>query len=172
MSCLITSGFPLQCRSNTGGVQNVYIGAFTNMTPILGTTSNVGQITGFTGTTASFYTFNQPLETADFTQAGAFSVENGTSMYTQTVNITLQKLDATASTLINTLGQGVWHIIILDQNGNYWYIGNKNGARVTAATPGVGKAMGDLNGAVITFEGKEQVTAYQITAAAALALIA
>jgi sugar lactone lactonase YvrE len=61
---------------------------------------------------------------------------------------------------------------VIDQNGNYWYIGNKNGARVTAATPGVGKAMGDLNGAVITFEGKEQVTAYQMTAAAALALIA
>lgn len=174
MSCLITSGYPLQCRDNTGGVQNVYIGAYggtVTMTPILGTTSNTGQIVGWTGVTSSFYTFNQPLETADFTQAGAFSVENGTSMYTQTCNITLQKLDTTASTLINTLGQGVWRIIILDQNGNYWYIGNKNGARVTAATPGVGKAMGDLNGAVITFEAKEQLTAFQVTAAAALELI-
>lgn len=173
MSCLITSGFPLQCRDNSGGIQNVYIAAYngTAMTYAVGTGASASLISAFAGVTVSAYTFNQPLETASFEQAGAFSTENGTSMYTQTVNITLQKLSNTAVALINTLGQGVWRIIILDQNGNYWFVGAQNGARVSAATPGTGKAMGDLNGAVITFEAKEPVTAYQVTTAAALSLI-
>lgn len=170
MSCLITSGYPLQCRDNSGGIQNIYIGAY-NGSSLTYTIGGTGSITGFTGSTVSFYTFNQPLESSTFNQAGAFSTENGTSMYTQTVEMVMQKLSAAATTKINTLGQGVWRIIVLDQNGKYWLIGAQNGARVSAATPGVGKAMGDLNGAVITFEAKEPLTAYEVDSAAALALI-
>lgn len=172
MACLITSGYSLQCRDNIGGVQNVYIGAFngSSMTMTVGSTASL--VTGFAGATVSFYTFNQPLETASFEQAGNYSTENGTSFYTQTVNITLQKMNATSANLINTLGQGTWRILVLDQNGIYWLIGSQNGARVSASTPNTGKALGDLNGAVITFEAKEPITAYQVTTAAALAVIA
>jgi hypothetical protein len=173
MACLITSGFPLQCRDNSGGIQNVYIATFngTSMGYTVGTGASASLITAFTGATVSAYTFNQPLETASFEQAGAFSTENGTSNYKATVMITLQKLNNTSTALINTLGQGVWRIIVLDQNGNYWLVGAQNGARVSAATPGTGKALGDLNGAVITFEATEPVSAYQVTTAAALSLI-
>lgn len=169
MPCLITSGYTLQCRDNIGGVQNVYIGNFngSSMTYTVATNS----ITAFAGATVSFYTFQQPLETASFEQAGNYSTENGTSFYTQTVNITLQKLNNTSSALINTLGQGTWRIMVLDQNGVYWLIGAQNGARVSASTPNTGKALGDLNGAVITFEAKEPITAYQVSSAAALSLI-
>jgi len=173
MACLITSGYPLQCRDNSGGIQNIYIVAYngTSMVPTIGTGASASLITAFTGATVSFYTFNQPLETASFEQAGAFSTENGTSMYTSTVTMTMQKLNNTATALINTLGQGTWRIIVLDQNGLYWYIGLQNGARVASATPGTGKALGDLNGAVLTFEAKEPVAAYQLSTAAALSVI-
>ena len=169
MSCLITSGYPLQCRDNVGGVQNIYIGAFNGSAMTF--TTATGSVTAVGGATVSFYTFNQPLESANFTQAGAFSTENGTSMYTQTVEMVMQKLSGAASAQINTLGQGVWRIMVLDQNGKYWMIGLQNGARVSAATPGVGKAMGDLNGSIITFEAKESVSAYEVTSAVALSLI-
>jgi hypothetical protein len=92
-------------------------------------------------------------------------------MYSQTVEMVMQKLSGAASAQINTLGQGVWRIMVLDQNGKFWMIGLQNGARVSAATPGVGKAMGDLNGSVITFEAKESVTAYEVNSAVALSLI-
>jgi len=172
MACLITSGYGLQCRDNIGGVQNVYIGTFNGASMTMtGATAGTSLITAFGGATVSFYTFNQPLETASFEQAGNYSTENGTSFYTQTVNITLQKLNATSATLINALGQGTWRVIILDQNGLYWLVGAQNGARVSAATPNTGKALGDLNGAVLTFEAKEPLTAYQVTTAAAAGVI-
>jgi hypothetical protein len=169
MPCLITSGYPLQCRDNVGGVQNIYIASFTPGTPTF--TTATGSVTGFTGATPSFYTFNQPLESANFTSAGAFSTENGTSMYTQTIEMVMQKLSGATSVQINTLGQGVWRIMVLDQNGKYWMIGIQNGARVTAATPGVGKAMGDMNGAIVTFEAKEPLTAFEVNSAVALSMI-
>ena len=70
MPCLITSGYSLQCRDNIGGVQNVYIGTFNGSSLTYTVSGTNSQITAFGGATTSFYTFNQPLETASFEQAG------------------------------------------------------------------------------------------------------
>jgi hypothetical protein len=51
-------------------------------------------------------------------------------------------------------------------------MGKQNPVRVSASTPGVGKAYGDLNGAVITFLGKEPEPAHIVTSGAALSVIA
>jgi hypothetical protein len=70
------------------------------------------------------------------------------------------------------LGQGKWRVIIKDQRGVYHLMGKQNPVRVSASTPGVGKAYGDLNGAVITFLGKEPEPAHIVTSGAALSVIA
>jgi len=170
-TCLLTSGYSLGCRDSIGGIQKVYIGVYngTSLTYGYGT-DNI--IATFSGATVSFYTFDQEVETASFAQAGQFSTENGTSFYEQTVEMTLQKMDAALRNQILLLGQGKWRIIILDQRGNYWLIGKQNPVRVSAATPGVGKAYGDLNGSVMTFTGKEPEPAHQVSTAAALSIIA
>jgi hypothetical protein len=46
-------------------------------------------------------------------------------------------------------------------------MGFQNPVRVSAATPGLGKAYCDLNGAVITFLGKEPEPAYEVASSAA-----
>lgn len=169
-------GYPLQCRDNSGGIQSVYIGAFDRSNPMTWNLAGVSgasasYINAFTGATVSHFNFQMPLNTADWTTAGAFSTENGTSVYKSTVNITLQKLTDISLNLTNILGQGAWRLLILDQNGNYFLVGAQNGARVSAATPGTGKALGDLNGAIITFEAEEPLAAYQVSTAAALSVI-
>jgi len=169
MSCTLTSGYSLGCRDSLGGIQRVYIGTWDDATVYTFTASNI--INSFSPT-ASFYTFEQELETGSFIQNGQYSTENGTSFYEQTLEITLQKLDATNRDQIKVLGQGVWRILILDQRGQYWLMGKQNPVRVTAATPQLGKAFGDLNGAVITFTGKEPEPAHNVTAAAAATVIA
>jgi hypothetical protein len=50
-------------------------------------------------------------------------------------------------------------------------MGYQNPVRVTASTPNVGKAYGDLNGAVVTFMTKEATPAYEVSASAALKVI-
>ena len=69
------------------------------------------------------------------------------------------------------LGQGKWRILIKDQRGIYRLMGVQNPVRVSASTPNVGKAYGDMNGATITFMCKEPSPAYIVSSTAALQLI-
>ena len=171
MSCTLTSGYSLGCRDSLGGIQRVFIGTWDADTAY-GLTGPCDTINSISGPTGSFYTFEQELETASFIQNGQYSTENGTSFYEQVLEITLQKLDACNRDQIKILGQGVWRVLILDQRGTYWLMGKQNPVRVTAATPQLGKAFGDLNGAVITFTGKEPEPAFAVETATALSLIA
>lgn len=175
MSCLLTSGYPVPCFSNIAGVQAIYLGAYNYASPmtfVLGTSSNIGSITSFTGVTTSFYTFANPLETADFNQAYSINVQNGTTFYTSTIDFTLVQMNNVTNAIVNTIGQGIFRAIVLDQNGIYWYVGAQNGLRPSAITPGVGKASGDLNGAIVTLTGMEPIASYPVLTSAALALIA
>ena len=88
-----------------------------------------------------------------------------------TLTITLHKLEAALRNKILVLGQGKWRVIVKDQRGTYHLMGYQNPVRVSASTPGVGKAYGDMNGSVITFVGKEPVPAYEVSSAAALKVI-
>ena len=169
-TCVLTSGYSLGCRDNIGGVQEVYIGEWNggSMTYVLGTDSIIGT---FSGATVSFYTFQQEIETASYTENGQFSIENGTSFYEQTLTITLHKIEAALRNKILLLGQGKWRVIVKDQRGIYHLMGYQNPVRVTASTPNLGKAYGDLNGAVITFMTKEPTPAYEVSSTAALSVI-
>lgn len=171
MACVLTNGYTLGCRDNIGGIQEVYIGEYNGdaMTYTFGTFS---VITAFSGATVSFYTFEQDAQVGSYMENGVFSTENGTSFYEQTAMITLHKLEADLRNKLLILGQGKWRVLIKDQRGKYWLMGKQNPVRVSASTPQLGKAYGDLNGAVVTFAGFEPEIAYEVEAAAALSLIA
>ena len=112
MACILTSGVSLGCRDNLGGVQEVYIGDYNgdSLTYQLGTNNIIGT---FSGTTMSFFPFEQEIETASFTENGVFSVENGTSFYELTLTINLYKLEASLRNKILILG-----IRVLTYNGD------------------------------------------------------
>ncbi len=169
-TCVLSAGYSLTCRDSQGGIQKIYIGTYngSSLTYTFDADMTIGT---FSGATVSFYTFEQENEAATYNQVGKFSSENGTSFYEQTAEIVLQKLDAALRNTVTILGQGKWRIIVLDQRGNYWLMGAQNPVRVTAATPGVGKAYADLNGSKITFLGNEPVPAYKVSTAAALSVI-
>lgn len=160
----------LSCRDNIGGIQRVYIGCY-DSDVIFGLTAS-NEVVSVSGPTVSYYKFEQEIETGSFLQNGQFSTENGTSFYEQTAEITLHKMDITNRNRISTLGQGKWRIIILDQRGVYWLMGYQNPVRVSASNPSLGKAYGDLNGAILTFLTKEPEPAYVINPTLALTLIA
>ena len=170
MSCLLTSGYSLGCKSQAG-VQKVFIGSW-NDTSTTFTTDGSGQITAITGGTVSFYTFQQTIETASFTAPAEINNENNAIQYNQTLAITVTGMTATLINQIKTLGQGVWRVIILDKNGNYFMMGFHGPAQVSALESSLGKAGTDLNGATLTFTAKEDSPIVQVSSAAALSVIA
>jgi hypothetical protein len=172
MSCLLTSGYTLACKG-IAGVQAVYIGTWNgpDLSYTIGTGSQINQITAFTGTTQSFYEFEQTIETGSLTETGNFNEQNGTAYYDQVVEITIHNTNQCLIDQVNTLGRGRWRIIVLDVNGNYFLVGKQNPVNVSSVAGGSGKAYGDLNGFTITFTGKEFDVLTQVTTAAAQGVI-
>lgn len=164
MACLLSTGYTLGCRESIGGVQKVYIGNFKSGATY--TLDGDDRITAFSGLTASYYTFEQEMETAQFNQPGAYSVENGTVFFTQELVLTFHKNDAELRNQLLILSQANMSVIVKDQRGSYWLMGFQNGVRATAGAMNSGKAFGDLNGVTITLTGKEPEPAHNISATA------
>lgn len=170
MSCILTSGYQLGCRDAVGGVSEIYIGQY-NGDALQYTLDSTGAINDITAGIVPFHKFEQELETASYNENGQFSNENGTAFFEQTLSITLHKMNSELRNKIIILSHGAWRIIIKDNMGKYWLMGHENPVRVSAATPQLGKAFGDLNGAVLTFSTKSPTPAIEITQQAASELI-
>ena len=158
MACLLTSGRALPCKSSVGGLKAVYFADYGT----LGTTTiAAGEITAISGT-PDFFKFdikgNSSLETTINS-----SRENGTTFYTQTLNLTLPVLDKATQEEIKLLATARPHVAIEDYNGNFFMVGLEHGAEVTGGTIVSGAAMGDLSGFTLTLEGQETDPAYFVT---------
>lgn len=158
MACLLTSGRALPCKSSVGGLKAVYFADYGT----LGTTTiAAGEITAISGT-PDFFKFdikgNSSLETTINS-----SRENGTTFYTQTLNLTLPVLDKATQEQIKLLATARPHVAIEDYNSNFFLIGLEHGAEVNGGTVVSGAAMGDLSGFTLTLEGQETDPAFFVT---------
>jgi hypothetical protein len=160
MACLLNTGYTLGCRDSIGGISLAYIGNFD--ADQLYTIDANNNITGVTGSTVSYYTFEQEMETGSFAQEGAYSTENGTVFFTQNLSLVFHKNDAALRNQLLILSQANLSVIVKDQRNEYWLVGKQNGVRVTAGAMNTGKAFGDLNGVTITLTGKEPEPAFRI----------
>lgn len=170
MSCLITDSYSIGCRQ-MAGIQSVAIGLWNGTTLTYTYAADGLTIATFSGGTNSFYNFNQPIETASYTAPMEINNENNTIAYRQTLSITLTGLTAALINKIKLLGQGVWRVIILDKNGNYYLMGRQGPVQVSGGETGLGKANGDLNGASLTFTSLESETLTALSASAAASVI-
>jgi len=164
MSCIINTGYTLGCKDSLGGVQEVFIGSFSGSTEftIDGTTDEITAISGIN----NLYTFQQRQEQAEFVQTGNHSIENGTNFWEQVVSLIFTKNTADLRNTLKLLSQSTLFVLVKDQNGIYWMVGQQNGADLTASTASVGKAFGDLNGVTVSITAKEPYPARVVTEAA------
>ncbi len=169
MSCLITSGYSLGCKTMSG-IEKVFIGEWNDSSTAF-TLGTDNKVTAFTGVTVSFYGFSQPVETASFTAPGEISSENNSYSFSSTLMITLSGMDAALINKIRTLAIGVWRVIVKDKNGKYFIMGINSPVQVSAVESGLGKASTDLHGAVLTFSVKDTFPIYEIDSAVAQSLI-
>ena len=158
MACLLTSGRALPCKSSVGGLKAVY---FADYGTLGDATIVAGEITAVAGT-PDFFKYDikgsSSLETAITS-----SRENGTTFYTQTLNLTLTTLDKATQEEIKLLAAARPHVAIEDYNGNFFMVGLEHGAEVTGGTIVSGAAMGDLSGFTLTLEAMETSPAFFVT---------
>ena len=160
MSCILNNGYSLSCRDSIGGIQAAYIGNFE--TGQIYTLDNDSNIVGLTGSFATYHTFEQEMESAEFNQEGQYSTENGTVFFDQQLTLMFHKNDADLRNLLLVLSQANLSVIVKDQRGEYWLMGYQNGVRAISGSQNAGKAFGDMNGVTITLQGKEPEPAHRI----------
>jgi len=162
-TCVLTSGIPLACLESTGGVKNVYIGAFSDTTTF---TYDADDVIDTVTSTETFYTFKFRPQTATFSEEGSHSIENGTNFWTQILSMVFHKMDAAKRNNILLLAGTSMHVIVETQNGDYWWVGLANGANLTASSATAGQGYGDLNGYNMTITGLEPKLATELSSAA------
>ena len=161
MACQLTSGRSVPCKSAFGGIKTVLFANYGDLTAVtIDATTKEATVTG----TPDWYEYdvkgNSSLETTVTS-----SRENGTTFYTQTLNLTLTYLDAKTQAELQTLAVGRPYIVVVDYYGNNFLCGFDAGMECTGGTVVTGAAAGDLSGFTLTFEGMEETAPYFLAAA-------
>jgi len=107
-----------------------------------------------------FYHFSQRLEQASYLESGVYSIES--MAYNQKLEITLEGYDGTTMKIIDTLNRARLRAIVVDQNNNYYLVGNVNYLTTSSGEGGLGKTTTDGVKTTLLLEGKELLPALQL----------
>ena len=152
MACDITLGRLEGCKDSNGGLNAVY---FLNFGEAEGWTVADEAITGISASTPPSIFKYDLRGTSTFDQSLTSSRENGTTFAEQTLVLSLKKQDATTQKQIKMLAYGRPQILVEDNNGNVFVVGEEYGAELTASTS-TGAAMGDKSGYELSFVATEK----------------
>ncbi len=145
------------CKDTVGGIKNIY---FVNYGDFTGIVYNATDTDVIDDLAASFNAYKYEVHfSSSFTQNIQSSMENGTTAFEQVLEVTLPKLTKEDHKELKLISFGHPHVIVEDQNGNYFVAGLLNGMAVTGGTIVTGLNMGDLSGYTLTLTGMEKVPA-------------
>jgi hypothetical protein len=160
MSCALTQGYTLDCREGIGGLKEVYIMELANLSS---STELSGVITSITKATGKrFWKYSLVRETSNAEETISGNEQNGTIFYDQTVNIVLNKRQASVRNEVMLLAKNFLVIIGVENSGKAFMYGKTQGLQLLTGKAETGVAWGDRNGYTLPFNGKEQELAPEV----------
>jgi hypothetical protein len=152
MACALTQGRAIDCRNSTGGISEVLIANFGDITI---DTVLAGVLTAITPTAATFYRYSLEKENGSLIETHTGSLENGTNFYESVLEFNTKNLTASENEELMLLDQAQLFVIVKDMNEKYWTVGAYYAADKLSGTSVTGAAMGDLNGYTYSISSKE-----------------
>jgi hypothetical protein len=160
MACALTQGRAIDCRNSAGGIQEVLIANFENVTI---DTVAAGVITAMTQAAAtSFYQYSLEKENGSLIETQTGSLENGTNFYDSVLDFNTKNLSASENQELTLLDQARLFVIIKDMNDKYWTVGAYFGADKLTGTSVTGAAFGDHNGYTYSITAKEKLRMLEV----------
>jgi hypothetical protein len=169
MPCVLTQGYNLDCRLNYGGVKEIYLIEFENVSSFAQTAGVVTAITKVA--TKTFKKYNLIAHTAESDEALTASREMGTLSNKQTIKFPINKMTVSVRNELFLLSQNRLIFVYVDENGTNWMYGSDYGLTLTTAAAKTGKVLADRNGYELVFEGDEKTLAYEVNAATLATLL-
>jgi hypothetical protein len=168
-SCFITSNVLKGCRDSIGGIKQVYIVAGC----VTGITENADQeivTVGATGGTV--YTYQVEKNTSNFVENIQASLENGTVVYNQQLNLVFLKLQQSTRNQIKLLAQNTNMKVFVETNeGSIFYLGEDFGMALASGTAESGTAFADRSGYTVVLEGFEKEPAKKLAGSLSSTLV-
>ena len=160
MACALSQSYLLDCRLNYGGMKEVYIIEFDNVTSFTQSAGVVTAITKASGKT--FRKYQLIAHTGEGDEALTASREMGTLSNKQTIKFPINKMTVAVRNELFLLAQNRLIFIFVDENSTNWMYGSDYGLTLTTASAKTGKVLADRNGYELTFEGDEKNLAYEV----------
>ena len=159
MACDLTLGRDWQCKEVVGGINNIYFINYGDVpsSAITYDATNTDAIEAVSGTPSCYKYVVK--EASSFTQNIQSDTSTGTTAFEQVLSLTLKKLTVADHKELKLLAWGRPHVIIEDNNQNYFMAGLEHGLSVSGGTIVTGTAMSELSGYTLTLSGMERVPA-------------
>jgi hypothetical protein len=168
MSCALTQGYSGDCRDSMGGLKNIFVIEFNNVSAI---TEAAGVVTGITKAAAKkFWKYVLPRETGNMKATASANEQNGSLFFSHAVKLVLNKLQSTMRNEMLLLAKNRLLIVGEDRNGKFWLAGKTGGVLLTAGVMDTGVASGDRSGFDLDFEGQEPEALVEVDVATSATL--
>ena len=169
MPCALSQGYNLDCRLSYGGVKEIYVIEYDNVSSI---TQSAGVVTAITKVaTKVFRKYALIAHTGESDEALTASREMGTLSNKQTIKFPINKMTVSVRNELFLLSQNRLMFVFVDENGTNWLYGSDYGLTLTTAAAKTGKVLADRNGYELVFEGDEKNLAYEVNAATLATLL-
>lgn len=165
----LTTGIALDCFNQVGGIEVAYVTSFSGSAMTL--TETAGEVTAMTidgvditDLDTGLNKFEVEKQQSSFTETGNFGGEaTGTAFYTQVASLVFNKMTSEKQEVLSTLGLNKLCVIVKDNNGKFWLLGNANGAVMSNSTGQTGTAWGDANNLTLEFTGNSLEPCFEVT---------
>ena len=146
MACSqVLNGIAADCQTNVGGVREVYIANYGDVTTIeLDESSNMIK-TITMADTAKFKKYAFKKNTSSMTSTLNVDPANGVNFVQTDLTVVFAKQETVKRMEIAKLSLGELRVIVLDANGKYWFLGQEEFVSATSGTAETGTNRSDGN---------------------------
>lgn len=173
MSCSqVLNGIAADCQTNVGGVREVYIANYGDVTAVtLDETSNMIK-TITMADKAKFKKYAFKKNTSSMTSTLNVDPANGINFVQTDLALVFAKQETVKRMEIAKLSLGELRVIVLDANGKYWFLGKEEFVSATAGTAETGTNRQDGNRYSITLTDYSASYPYEVDPTIVAELIA
>ena len=173
MSCSqLLNGIAADCQTNVGGVREVYIANYGDVTTVeVDETSNMIK-TITMADTAKFKKYAFKKNTSSMTSTLNVDPANGVNFVQTDLALVFAKQETVKRMEIAKLSLGELRVIVKDANGKYWFLGQEEFVSATAGTAETGVNRTDGNKYTITLTDYSSSYPYEVDPTIVAGLIA
>ena len=161
MSCTQTlSGLAKDCAANMGGIVEVLIANYDDVTAV---TVSDGVISAITmASSKKFQKYNFAKNTGSLTSTYTIDAASGVKYVTSDLLLQFNRMQTAARVEITALALGDLAVIVKDANGKYWYLGKDEPVNASAGDGQTGTARSDANRYTITLQDESLEMPYEV----------